>query len=258
MPRRKLIAANWKMNKTVSEAASFAREIRPALSGLAGLATRDIVVFPSFFCVRAVADALAGTTAGVGAQDVYWQPGGAFTGEVSVAMIKDAGATWVLVGHSERRHVIGESNDTVARKFAAALAGGLDPILCVGETLAEREAGRHVAVVDAQLASAFAGRSAGDALRTVIAYEPVWAIGTGRTATPADAVEMHTAVRAWMGSRFDRNVSTSGRIQYGGSVTPDNARELLALDEVDGLLVGGASLDPVSFLAIARAGTPAP
>jgi len=254
MPRRTLIAANWKMNKTISEAAAFAGEIRPALAGLSAC---DLVIFPSFLGLRALADALAGTAVGVGAQDIFWETSGAYTGEVSAAMLRDAGAEWVLVGHSERRHGVGESNELVARKFAAALAGGLRPILCVGETLAERDAGRQVAAVEAQLVSAFAGRSAGEAARTVIAYEPVWAIGTGRTATPADAEAMHGAIRGWLESRFGADVAARMRIQYGGSVKPESARSLLERDEIDGLLVGGASLDASAFLAIARAAAPA-
>ncbi len=250
MPRRKLIAANWKMNKTISEATAFAAQMRPALAALSAC---DLVVFPAFPGLRAVAVALAGTAVGVGAQDLFWETGGAYTGEVSAAMLTDAGAEWVLVGHSERRHVVGESNEVVARKLAAALAGGLKPILCVGETLAERDAGSQVRVVEAQLTSAFAGRSAGEAARTVLAYEPVWAIGTGRMATPADAEQMHRAIRGWLGSRFGPDVAARARIQYGGSVKPESARSLLERDEIDGLLVGGASLDASSFLAIARA-----
>jgi triosephosphate isomerase (TIM) len=250
MPRRKLIAANWKMNKSISEAAAFAAEVR---SAVAGIRACDLVIFPSFFGLRAVADSLAGTTVGVGAQDVFWETNGAYTGEVSAAMLEDAGAQWVLVGHSERRHVVGESNDVVARKFAAALAGGLKPILCVGETLAERDAGSQTRAVEAQLDSAFAARSAGEAARTVLAYEPVWAIGTGRMATPADAEEMHRTIRGWLRNRFDPDVAAGMRVQYGGSVKPESARTLLERDEIDGLLVGGASLDAGSFLAIARA-----
>jgi triosephosphate isomerase len=238
------------MNKTISEAAAFAAEVRPALAGLPAC---DLVIFPAFPGLRPVADALAGTAVGVGAQDVFWETSGAYTGEVSAAMLSDAGAEWVLVGHSERRHVVGESNEVVARKFAAAFAGGLKPILCVGETLAERDAGNQLRAVEAQLVSAFAGRSAGEAARTVLAYEPVWAIGTGRMATPADAEEMHRAIRGWLHSRFDPETAARARIQYGGSVKPESARGLLERDEIDGLLVGGASLDAHSFLAIARA-----
>jgi triosephosphate isomerase len=250
MQRRKLIAANWKMNKRVPEALAFADAFLPLTASLAGC---DLLVFPSFFCVRPLVDAFDGAAVSVGAQDLYWEPEGAFTGEVSVAMLKDAGASHALVGHSERRHVMGESDGAVARKLHAALDGGLTPVLCVGETLPEREAGRERNVVERQLATAFEGRSAEDAGRTVIAYEPVWAIGTGRTATPDDAEKMHRAIRGWLAGRFGGGVSAAIRIQYGGSAKPDNAAELLAREEIDGLLVGGASLDARSFAAIAGA-----
>jgi triosephosphate isomerase len=168
-------------------------------------------------------------------------------------MLIDAGASHVLVGHSERRHVIGEGDAIVARKLGAALAAGLVPILCVGETLAEREAGEERAVVERQLTTAFAGLDAGTAAPTVIAYEPVWAIGTGKTATPQDAVAMHRAIRAWLSGRFGAAAAGAARIQYGGSAKPQNAADLLAPDEIDGLLVGGASLEADAFAAIARA-----
>ncbi len=251
MPRPKLIAANWKMNKTISEAVSFAAELRAALPTVPTQC--DLVVIPTFFCVRPVVEALAGARAWVGAQDLYWEKSGAFTGEVSADMIKDAGAMYVLVGHSERRHGMGETDAVVAKKLAAALSVGLTPILCVGETLSEREGGLEAHVVERQLAVAFTGVGDDDARATVIAYEPVWAIGTGRTARPEDAVSMHKTIRAWMQGRFGPAIAKALRIQYGGSVNPANAGDLLARDEVDGLLVGGASLDPESFLGIARA-----
>lgn len=248
MPRPKLIAANWKMNKSISEAVSFAQELRTALPGVP--AHCELLVIPSFFCVRPAADALAGTRVRIGAQDLHWEKGGAFTGEVSGGMIKDAGATHVLVGHSERRHAMAESDEVVAKKLAAASGAGLHPVLCVGETLSEREAGRQLRVVERQLSSAFDAPGAG---ATTIAYEPVWAIGTGRTAAPDDAVAMHRAIRAWLEARLGARAAGAVRILYGGSVNPGNARDLLARDEVDGLLVGGASLDVNSFLEIAGA-----
>ncbi len=247
--RRKLIAANWKMNKRVAEAEQFADELRPLLPGVAHC---DLVVFPSFFCVRPFADAVSGTSVAVGAQDLHWEPGGAFTGEVSAAMIRDAGASHVLAGHSERRHGMGEDDATVGRKLAAALDAGLVPVLCVGETLDEREGGREREVVCRQLDAAFDGRAARDAVRALIAYEPVWAIGTGRNATPADAEAMHRAVREWLGNRFGAEAAGVIRILYGGSAKPENAAQLMASPEIDGLLVGGASLAPASFAAIAR------
>ncbi len=197
---------------------------------------------------------MAGTAVAVGAQDVYFEKDGAFTGEVSTAMLRDAGATMVIVGHSERRHVLGETNETVAQKLAAALRDGLTPILCVGELLSERDSGEAQAVVEKQLATAFHGISAAIAARVVVAYEPVWAIGTGRTASPQDAEEMHSMARRWLAERAGVDPG-SARILYGGSVKPDNAAALIARRQVDGFLVGGASLDPGSFIAIAEAAT---
>jgi triosephosphate isomerase len=250
MRRRKPIAANWKMNKRVPEALAFAGAFRPQVDNLCHC---DLAIFPSFFCVQPLAAALTGSGVAVGAQDLYWEPDGAFTGEVSAGMLLDAGASYVLVGHSERRHVLGETDAVVARKFHAALEAGLNPILCVGETLAEREAGQEHNVVTRQLAAAFAARAVKDAQRTVVAYEPVWAIGTGRTATPDDAEAMHAAIRAWLAGAFGPECAALVRIQYGGSARAENAADLLARDDIDGLLVGGASLDPDSFGAIARA-----
>jgi len=238
------------MNKTVAEATAFAAALKPQL---ASLTATELLIFPSFFGVRPVADALHGTLVHVGAQDLYVEASGAFTGEVSALQITDAGATHVLVGHSERRHVLHESEALVAKKLAAALAGGLIPMLCVGETLAEREGGRMEAVVTAQLEAALAACAPAAAARVLIAYEPVWAIGTGRNATPDDAAFMHAVIRAWLAARFGGGLGTSARILYGGSVKPDNAGSLCACDGVDGLLVGGASLDAASFTAIARA-----
>ncbi len=250
MHRRKIIAANWKMNKSISAAETFAREFSRR-SDLADAC--DIVIIPPFFSVRPVADTLAGTQIHVGAQDLHWEASGAFTGEVSAAMLQDAGATYVIVGHSERRHLMGESDAVVAKKLAAALRASLIPILCVGETLAEREAGRQTGVVERQLTTAFEAVDERAAAPTVIAYEPVWAIGTGRTASAEDAVAMHRAIRDWMQTRFGETAAAVARIQYGGSVNPDNAAELLAREDIDGLLVGGASLDAGSFAAIAGA-----
>ena len=251
MPRARLIAANWKMHKSISEAVEYAQEMRTALPTLP--ASCDVVLIPSFFAVRPVVEALAGARAWVGAQNLHWEARGAFTGEVSAAMVKDAGAMYVLVGHSERRHGLAETDPIVAKKLGAALGAGLTPILCVGETLSEREGGLEDQVVERQLAVAFGDKSAEDARSTVIAYEPVWAIGTGHTAKVSDAVTMHRTIRAWVRERFGTPIAKALRIQYGGSVNPSNAADLLASDEVDGLLVGGASLDLASFLGIARA-----
>jgi triosephosphate isomerase len=250
MARRKLIAANWKMYKTIRESEAFVGAIRPALSRLGGC---DLLIFPPFFSVPRVSQLLAGTGVSAGAQDLSWEDEGAFTGEISGAMIRDTGATHVLVGHSERRHVMGEGNDVVSRKLRAALRAGLTPVLCVGERIEHRAANREQVYVREQLETALAGLPATDVGRVVVAYEPVWAIGTGRTATPADAVAMHAFVRTWILEAFDADVAERLRILYGGSVKPENASGLLAEAEIDGGLVGGASLDPGSFLAIAGA-----
>lgn len=249
MSRRSLIAANWKMNHTVAKATEFVVPLRAALPGLSKV---DLAIFPSFFCVQPLALALAGTPVAVGAQDMHWEKSGAFTGEVSGEMLRDAGATMVIVGHSERRHVMGESNEIVARKLSAALRDGLGPILCVGELLSERDAGQEKAVVEKQLSTAFHGMAADVAAGVVIAYEPVWAIGTGRTASPQDAESMHRSVRAWLADRYG-DVANEIRILYGGSVKADNAGGLMGQGNVDGFLIGGASLDPASYIAIAGA-----
>ncbi len=248
--RRKLIAANWKMHKTRDEARAFAEALRERLDGVRHV---DLAVFPPFFAVPVVARALRDTPVIVGAQDLWYADSGAFTGEVSPAMVRDAGAGAVIVGHSERRHVIGESDELVARKLEAALDAGLVAVLCVGERLEEREAGRERDVVGGQLEAALAGLDAARLERVVVAYEPVWAIGTGRTATPEDAEAMHAFVRAWVSERFGGPVGSALRIQYGGSVKPANAAGLLQRNEIDGALVGGASLEVDSFVAIAAA-----
>ncbi len=248
--RRKLIAANWKMNKTIAEARSFADALRGRAGEVAGV---DLLVAPPFFSVPAVAEILSGTAVDVGVQDVYHESEGAFTGEVSTAMVADAGATAVIVGHSERRHVLGENDTLIARKFGAVLAAGLAAILCVGETLEERDAGRAESVVAAQIDAAFEGHSAPEVVRAGVAYEPVWAIGTGRTATPDDAEAMHAFIRGRLAGRYGAETAAGIRILYGGSVKPANAGPLLSRDEIDGALVGGAGLEVDSFLDIARA-----
>jgi triosephosphate isomerase len=250
MARRKLIAANWKMNKTIQESREFAETLK---SGLAGLAACDLLICPQFLAVPRVRGVLDGTAVSVGAQDLFWEDSGAFTGEISAVLIENAGATHVLVGHSERRHILGEGNEVVARKLAAALRSSLIPVLCVGEQIEEREAGRHEDTVREQLETALAGVAADQMPRVVIAYEPVWAIGTGKTATPADAVSMHAFVRGWVRERFRGDIAGRLRILYGGSVKPANAAQLLSEEEIDGALIGGASLDVDSFVAIAKA-----
>ena len=241
------------MNKTIGEAERFVADMLDASSQSDHV---DLLIFPSFMAMPAVVSALADSAVHVGAQDLFWEAGeGAFTGEVSGAMIKDAGATHVLIGHSERRHVIGESNEIVAGKLRAAVQSNLVPVLCVGETLDERQRGDAETVVSSQLSMALDGLGADTAAVMVIAYEPVWAIGTGQSATRADAVAMHEFIRSELERLFTGEVAQTIRIQYGGSVKPDNATELLGSDQIDGALIGGASLAPESFLAIA-AGAP--
>jgi triosephosphate isomerase len=246
--RRKLIAANWKMNKTIGEARQFAEAMKPRL----GDADRcDLLLFPPFMAIPRTVGLLDGTGVAVGAQDVFWEPSGAYTGEISTGMLEDVGVTYALVGHSERRHIIGEGNDVVAKKLRAVLNSGLKPVLCVGEKIEEREAGKQQGYVLEQLQTGLGELSVEEMARVVIAYEPVWAIGTGKTATPEDAVAMHAFIRDWVRERFRADIAGRLRIQYGGSVKPDNAARLLSEEEIDGALVGGASLDVDSFLAIA-------
>jgi triosephosphate isomerase len=248
--RRKLIAANWKMQMTMDGARAFAERLG---SRVRGPLAYDLAVFPPFFSVPTTARMLSGTPVAVGVQDLFWEKSGAFTGEVSGDMAVEAGATHAIVGHSERRHVIGEDDRVVAKKLAAALSAGLVPVLCVGEMLSERERGDAEAVVGRQLETALSGIPESDAGRIVIAYEPVWAIGTGRTATPDDAVAMHRFVRSRVAGRFGASPANDLRILYGGSVKPGNAADLLREPEIDGALVGGASLEIGSFLQIAGA-----
>ena len=246
--RRLIFAANWKMHLAPADARAYLAEF---LSRYEAFADRSVWFFPAAVAIEAVAQGIAGRPGlRVGAQDVHWEPKGAFTGAVSAPMAARAGARTVLVGHSERRHVFGETDADTGRKVRAALEADLTPVLCVGETLAEREAGRTLAVVVRQLA-------AGLELRTdqmdevVVAYEPVWAIGTGKNATPSDAGAIHQEVRRWLRERGAARVS----VLYGGSVNAKNIRDLLAERELDGVLVGGASLDPVVWAELVR--TPA-
>jgi triosephosphate isomerase len=239
MSRRLIYAANWKMHHGPVAARAFAERFSATVEPREG---RELWFFPPAVSISATADALAARPdATVGAQNVYWEQKGAFTGESSVPLVAEAGARGALVGHSERRHVFGETDADTARKVAALLDGGLVPMLCVGETLAERERGDTERVVLRQLRAALEGRSADELGRTLIAYEPVWAIGTGRNATPADAAAVHRSIRAELA-----RLGTAGRasVLYGGSVNARNILALLAEDELDGVLVGGASLDP--------------
>jgi triosephosphate isomerase len=250
MSRNKLIAANWKMQKRIAEAEAFGTKLK---SELPSLPSCDIVVFPPFFALPALAAVLRNTRVALGAQDVFWEKEGAFTGEVSGDMIRDAGGRWVIIGHSERRHVIGEGDEVVANKLKATLEAGLMPVLCVGEHLDQREAGQAESVVREQLDTALSGVTAAQLATMVVAYEPVWAIGTGKTATPDDAESMHRFIRGAVGERYSENAADGVRILYGGSVKPGNAADLLTRTEIDGALIGGASLSVDSFVDIARA-----
>jgi triosephosphate isomerase (TIM) len=241
------IAGNWKMFKTVQEAIVFVKELRSAVKDVTDV---EIVVAPPFTAVHAVAEAARNANIGVAAQDLYWEREGAFTGEVSAAMIKEAGAEYVIIGHSERRRLFGETDAIVNRKAIAALSVQLTPIVCIGETLEEREGNATLAVLDRQLKDGLDRLSSDQIAELVLAYEPVWAIGTGRTATAAQAGEAHAHIRARLRQWFGADAAERCHVIYGGSVKPDNIRELVAEPDVDGALVGGASLDVRGFTEI--------
>lgn len=247
--RRPFIAGNWKMHTTQREARELVVSLRKGLDGLESI---DVAVCPPFTALAIVREGLEGSRLTLGAQDLHWETKGAFTGEVSGSMLRDAGCTCVIVGHSERRHVLEEPDEFIRRKVVAATACGLTPILCVGEQLDEREKGSAKAVVERQMLSALEGLGPQQIASSIVAYEPVWAIGTGRNAMPAQAQEMHAFVRALLGKRAGTAIAQSVRILYGGSVKPDNIRELMAEADVDGALVGGASLEAASFSKICR------
>jgi triosephosphate isomerase len=241
------IAGNWKMYKTVSEAVVFVKELRTAVKDVDRV---EIVLAPAFTAVHAVAEAARNTNIGVAAQDLYWEREGAFTGEVSAEMIREAGAAYAIVGHSERRRLFGESDAIVNRKAMAAIGAGLTPIVCIGETLEEREREETLAVLDRQIKDGLDRITAEQVAEIVLAYEPVWAIGTGRTATAAQAGEAHAHIRTRLRQWFGADAAERCHIIYGGSVKPDNIRELIAEADVDGALVGGASLDVRGFADI--------
>lgn len=249
MARTKFVCGNWKMHKSVQEAVALVKELAAGVGDAAGKV--QIAVAPPFTAIHAVAQAVRGTAVEVSGQDVYWEVQGAFTGEISAPMLAEAGCKHGIVGHSERRQFFGETDETVRKKTAALLAAGLAPIVCVGETLAEREANRTLEVVDRQVRQGLAGLGAEQLGKITIAYEPVWAIGTGKTATTAQAQEVHAAIRKIL-RELGGAVADAMRIQYGGSVKPDNAKELLSQPDVDGALVGGASLKAPDFLAIVK------
>lgn len=248
--RQPVVAANWKMNKTVSEAAGLAREL---LAAIQPYATVERVICPPAVALTTLAPLVANTGVGLGAQNMHWEKSGAFTGEISAPMLVGL-CQYVILGHSERRQFFCETDETVNQKVHAALANGLTPIICVGENLAENESGQTAAVVTRQTRAAYAGVSAEAALKTILAYEPVWAIGTGRAATPAGAnAVIGLQIRGALADVYSSSVADSVRVQYGGSVTAANAVDLMTQPDIDGALVGGASLKPAEFAAIVKA-----
>jgi triosephosphate isomerase len=248
--RRPLIAGNWKMYKTSAEAVALAREIWAERKAPGNV---DVLLAPPFTSLHAVEDVVRGSAILLAAQNMHFEKEGAFTGETSPAMVKDAGCTHVILGHSERRQLFGETDEAVGKKARAAHDNELVPIICVGETLAERDGNKTEAVLDRQVRAALATLTAEDVIESVIAYEPVWAIGTGRNATAAQAQDAHAFIRRLVQSTHGEAAAAAVRILYGGSVKPENAAELLACADVDGALIGGASLKSASFLAIAAA-----
>ncbi len=244
--RRPLLAGNWKMNLTLSQSVELARAVRDGAPSASG----EVAVCVPFTALAAVGEALKGSSVRLGAQDVYWEASGAFTGEISAAMLADAGCAMVVLGHSERRKLFGESDEWVNKKLAAALKAGLTPIVCIGETLDERESQKTWRVLETQIAGGLKGFAPADLAKIVIAYEPVWAIGTGKTATPAQAQEAHLFVRGQLKKLHGEGFAQGVRILYGGSVTAENVDSLMAQADVDGALVGGASLKKDSFLRI--------
>jgi triosephosphate isomerase (TIM) len=251
--RTPFIAANWKMYKTVQEAVAFVKEFRSLVKDVHDV---EIVVAPPFTALHAAAEAAHGSNVGIAGQNLHWEREGAFTGEISAGMLKQAGAEYVIIGHSERRRLFGETDQTVNTKLTAALAAQLTPIVCIGETLAERDANQTLDVLDRQIKQGLDGLTGDHIAGAVIAYEPVWAIGTGRNATPAQAAEAHAHIRARLRQWFGGVAADQCHILYGGSVKPDNIRELASLEDVDGALVGGASLDVRGFYEIVTRSRP--
>ncbi len=250
--RKPFVAGNWKMNTDSRSSVELAQGVAKGASGLAGEKV-TVAVIPPFVYLQSVVNAVRSTGVAVGAQDLYIESKGAFTGEISPAMLKDVGCNYVLCGHSERRHVLGESDEFVGKKVTAAIGGGLLPILCVGELLSERDGGQTEAVVARNLKTGLAGLGTDKMSAVTIAYEPVWAIGTGRTATPQQAQEVHEFIRGLMADMFGKKLAEETRILYGGSANAGNAKELMSQKDVDGLLVGGASLKVDDFVKMIQA-----
>jgi triosephosphate isomerase (TIM) len=254
MSHTPFIAANWKMHKTVLEAVAFIKEFRSLAKDVHDV---EIVVAPPFTALRPSADAAHASNIGIAGQNLHWERQGAFTGEVSAGMLKEAGAEYAIIGHSERRQLFGETDETVNRKLLAAIAAQLTPIVCIGETLAQRDGNETLAVLDRQIKQGLDGLTADQISALVIAYEPVWAIGTGRNATPAQAGEAHAHIRSRLRQWFGGTAADQCHVIYGGSVKPENVRELAALEDVDGALVGGASLEVRGFFEIVSRSRPA-
>jgi len=250
--RKPFVAGNWKMNTDSHSSIDLARGVASQSQDVAGHNV-DIAVIPPFVYLQSVANALSSSSIAVGAQDIYFEQKGAFTGEISASMLKDVGCSYCLCGHSERRHIIGEADELINKKVGSAVSGGLLPILCVGELIEERQADKTTEVVSRQLERDLAGLSAEKVSAVTIAYEPVWAIGTGLTATPQQAQEVHSLIRKLLGELYNGRLADEIRILYGGSAKPGNAAELMRERDIDGLLVGGASLKADDFLAIIKA-----
>ena len=249
MGRLPFIAGNWKMNKTVGEALDLVKELKTAIAGVKEV---EVAVAPPFTALDAVGKELEGSSIRLAAQNLFWEEKGAFTGEISPPMLKEVGCHYVIIGHSERRQFFGESDETVNRRINAALAQGLKVIFCIGETLKEREEGKTFSLIERQIEGGLKGLNGKKMRNMVMAYEPVWAIGTGKTATPEQAEEVHRFIRGKLGRLYSREVSEEIRVQYGGSVTPENIKGLMNQPNIDGALVGGASLKSESFSKIVR------
>jgi triosephosphate isomerase len=242
-----ILAGNWKMNMTATQARELASKL---LTLVSGVKDRDIVLAPPYTALQTVGETIKGSNIALAAQNLHWEDKGAYTGEVSAEMLLDLGCKYVIIGHSERRQFFGETDETVNKKLRKALDRGLLPIVCVGESLQEREAGRANAVIERQITGVLKNITAEEMKRVVVAYEPVWAIGTGKTATPEQANEIHGLIRQKVRAMYNADTAGALRIQYGGSVTPENVSSLMAMPDIDGALVGGASLKPESFTAI--------
>jgi len=248
--RKRIVAGNWKMNKLTGQAAELAGALKTKFADKTDV---EVVLCPTFTALKTVADIINGSQVKLGGQNMHWEKDGAFTGEISADMLRDVGCHYVILGHSERRQFFGETDATVSRKVKAALAANLTPIVCVGETLEQREANQTEDVVTTQVTKSLAGLDETSFRRIVVAYEPVWAIGTGRTASPAQAQEVHALIRRVLAKMCNPGAAQAVRIQYGGSMKPANAKELMSQPDIDGGLIGGAALDAASFIAIIEA-----